>query len=181
MSNINHSLKSKRWKYLVLPFCLLTFLPLSAAAQTAEALQDLQRAILMVDATMEHSFTGGTSYRMYDTYNTATKTGSGTADVWPYTAALEAHCSVIEALTILKDEAPQLYAEHYDRYVNRLKQLYNALDYYRGTYTLNSYAQIKSWSVYGVHRGGSKGTAAVTGIENVYDDQMWICRELVRA
>ena len=181
MSNINHSLKSKRWKYLVLPFCLLTFLPLSAAAQTAEALQDLQRAILMVDATMEHSFTGGTSYRMYDTYNTATKAGSGTADVWPYTAALEAHCSVIEALTILKDEAPQLYADNYERYVNRLKQLYNALDYYRGTYTLNSYAQIKSWSVYGVHRGGSKGTAAVTGIENVYDDQMWICRELVRA
>jgi len=135
----------------------------------------------MVDATMEKSFTDGTNFRMYDTYDTGTKRGSGVADVWPYTAALEAHCSVLEALDALKDEAPQLYQDNHDRFVRRLKNLYNALDYYRGTYTLNSYAQIKNWSIYGVHRGGSKGTAAVTGIENVYDDQMWICRELVRA
>jgi len=136
----------------------------------------------MVDATMQHAFTGSaTTLRMYDLYNTETQQGSGTADVWPYTAALEAHCSVIEALDALKDEAPELYQDNHDRFVSRLKQLYNCLDYYRGTYTLNSYAQVRSWSIYGVHRGATKGSAAVTGIENVYDDQMWLCRELVRA
>lgn len=166
---------------LIIVSFLLFASPFRSIAEESLAITDLQRAILMVDATMDASFTDGNSFRMYDTYNTQSHQGSGTADVWPYTAALEAHCSVIEALDALKDVAPQLYADNHDRFVKRLKQLYNALDYYRGTYTLNSYAQIKSWSIYGVHRGGSKGTAAVTGIENVYDDQMWICRELVRA
>lgn len=166
---------------LFLTAVLWSVCPFNSHAEVSPAVQDLQRAILMVDATMERSFTNGNNFRMYDTYDTSTQQGSGTADVWPYTAALEAHCSVLEALDALKDEAPQLYQDNHDRFVTRLKQLYNALDYYRGTYTLNSYAQIKNWSIYGVHRGGSKGTAAVTGIENVYDDQMWICRELVRA
>ena len=161
---------------------IIIHLSFSSAAAQSMAVQDLQRAILMTDATMEHSFTGSpNNMRMYDLYNTETKQGSGTADVWPYTAALEAHCSVLEALEALKEEAPQLYADNHDRFVTRLKQLFNSLDYYRGTYTLNSYARISSWSIYGVHRGNSKGTAAVTGIENVYDDQMWICRELTRA
>jgi hypothetical protein len=35
--------------------------------------------------------------------------------------------------------------------------------------------------VYGVNRGGSKGSAQVAGIENVYDDQMWLVRELLEA
>ena len=154
----------------------------SSAATSADVAQrNLERAIQMVDATMECSFTDGTSLRMYDLYNTSTRAGSGTADVWPYTAALEAHCSVLEALEALKDACPQLYADHHDRFVSRLKQLFNALDYYRGTYTLNSYAQVRNWSIYGVHRSNTKGTAAVTGIENVYDDQMWLCREMVRA
>ena len=82
---------------------------------------------------------------------------------------------------MLREKAPQLYNDNRERYVKRLKQLFNSLDYYRGTYTLNSYARISQWSIYGVHRSNTKGTAAVTGIENVYDDQMWICREMVRA
>jgi predicted alpha-1,6-mannanase (GH76 family) len=32
-----------------------------------------------------------------------------------------------------------------------------------------------------VNRGGSKGSAKVEGIENVYDDQMWLIRELLEA
>ena len=167
---------------LILLSCYVWGVANATSPTTSISIQDARRAIQMVDATMEHSFTGGTSaMRMYDTYNTSTHPGSGTADVWPYTAALEAHCSVLEALDQLHDVAPDLYADNHDRFVTRLKQLFASLDFYRGTYTLNSYAQVKNWSIYGVHRGGSKGSAAVTGIENVYDDQMWICRELVRA
>ena len=106
--------------------CLLSFSP--AGAQDI-ALQDLQRAIRMTDAAMERTFTGSVNnMRMYDLYNTETKQGSGTADVWPYTAALEAHCSVLEALDALKEQAPQLYADTHDRYVARLKQLFGSLD-----------------------------------------------------
>ena len=32
-----------------------------------------------------------------------------------------------------------------------------------------------------VHRSSTRFTANVQGIENVYDDQMWLCRELIRA
>ena len=155
---------------------------LSAQEPEGEGLL-LRRAITLTDATMSLSFTGSTSnYRMYDTHDISTKQGNGTADVWPYTAALEAHCSVLEALEQLKDEEPELYAENHDRFVARLKVLFNNLAFYAGTYKLNSYTQCqKSWTIYGVHRGGATGQATVTGIENVYDDQMWICRELVRA
>src|SRR5690606_40663265 len=37
------------------------------------------------------------------------------------------------------------------------------------------------WTVYGVNRGNSKGGAQVEGIENVYDDQMWLIREFLEA
>ena len=161
---------------------LISLFSSNATAASETAINDLQRAIELVDATMQYSFTGGsTTLRMYDTFNTQTKVGSGTADVWPYTAALEAHCSVLEALELLKDDVPELYEATHDRYVLRLRQLFDCLDFYRGTYALNSYAQIRNWSIYGVHRSNTRGTAAVTGIENVYDDQMWLCREIVRA
>ena len=82
-------------------FAILFFCPLFAFGDTNDemAIRDLERAIQMTDATMEHSFSGSTSnMRMYDLYNLETQQGSGTADVWPYTAAIEAHCSVIEAM-----------------------------------------------------------------------------------
>ena len=87
-------------------FAILFFCPLFAFGETNDemAIRDLERAIQMTDATMEHSFSGSTSnMRMYDLYNLETQQGSGTADVWPYTAAIEAHCSVIEALDMLRE------------------------------------------------------------------------------
>lgn len=162
---------------------LLTLIvPVSSRAQDTLAVQveDLRRAIALVDDVMDKCFTG-TSMRMYDLYDTSTSRGEGTADVWPYTAALEAHCSVMEALVLLHSSQPDLYDAHYARFETRLRALIDNLAYYKGSFTLHSYAQVASWSVYGVHRSRVKGTAAVTGIENVYDDQMWLCRELVRA
>lgn len=173
-------LKQRIRKLAIVFTCLLV--PASGWAQDTLAVQveDVQRAIALVDGVMDKCF-AGSSMRMYDIYDTSTSKGDGTADVWPYTAALEAHCSVLEALTLMQTSQPDLYAAHYDRYANRLRKLIDNLAYYKGSYLLHSYAQVASWSVYGVHRGSSKGTATVTGIENVYDDQMWICRELVRA
>lgn len=178
-------------KTLFFIFCILYFIFPSNTFAASDARESLVRAIAITDATMATSFTGS-DMRMYDTYNTVTHQGSGVADVWPYTAALEAHCSVLEALEALKTLSPSLAPEQaaeidalfeatHDRFVQRLRQLFDNLAYYAGTYQLKSYARVANWTVYGVHRGGSKGSAAVTGIENVYDDQMWIIRELVRA
>lgn len=179
MSNLTFSIS--RFIFHI-SFCSLLF-PVNCLAEESAAVTGLRRAIVLTDATMETSFTGTQSnLRMYDTYNISTNKGNGTADVWPYTAALEAHCSVLEALELLKDEEPELYAETHDRFVSRLSVLYKNMAFYLGTYKLNSYTQCqKQWTIYGVHRGNATGQATVTGIENVYDDQMWICRELVRA
>ena len=157
-----------------------------AMAQSTKAVADLQHAIEMLDATMERSFRGTTSnYYMADVCDANSDYVSGPSDVWPYTAAIEAHCSVLEALEALKAEAPALYAEHHDRYVEQLDVLIDNLEYYRGSYTLISYATRKTWStVYAVPRANARGKGDVTGDnlkKNVYDDQMWLARELIRA
>ena len=151
-------------------------------AQQQKAKQNLERAMALTDKTIEKCFTGSDSnYRMYDIYNMSLKRGEGTADVWPYTAALEAVCSIIEAIDELEGVLDESEAQQRTRYVELLKKLYNNLEYYSGTFNLTSYARNNAqWTVYGVHRGG-KGTTDVKGIENVYDDQEWIIRELVRA
>ena len=170
------------WRAVYSSFFILclSFFIFHSSFITAQPVENLTRAMTLLDATMQHGFKG-TDLRMYDTYNTSTHTGDGTADVWPYTAALEATCSVLEALDALRADQPALYDQHHDRYVTLLRSLFDNLAYYMGTYRLNSYAYRGRWSIYGVHRSSRKGGAVVAGIENVYDDQMWICRELTRA
>ena len=162
---------------------LLLLSPVAAYAQENNvAVADLQRAIGLLDSTYAKCFTGSNNnLKMYDTYDLKSKRGGGTADVWPYTAALEATNSVLEALEALKQEAPNLYEKYHAKYVGQLRVLYDNLAYYRGSYTLISYASVRRWSIYGVHRASTKERATVTGIENVYDDQMWLIRELMRA
>ena len=72
-------------------FCLLAV----ATCQTAKAaddnlaVQNLQRAINMMDATMQKSFRGtNTNYYMVDVCDVANDDVSGPSDVWPYTAAI---------------------------------------------------------------------------------------------
>ena len=51
----------------VLASLILFVFPFYSCAEESAAVSDLQRAIQMVDATMEKSFTDGNSFRMYDT------------------------------------------------------------------------------------------------------------------
>ena len=157
----------------------------SSLAQSEMAVQNLKRAMLILDATMERSFRGtDTNKYMADVCDTESDEVSGPSDVWPYTAAIEAHCSVLEALKTLKDVEPELYTEHFDKYANQLDMLIDNLAYYKGTYILFSYASRRKWSVYAVPRASERNLANVTGDNlkyNVYDDQMWIARELIRA
>ena len=67
---------------------------------------------------------------------------------------------------------------NFDRFVSFMNW---AMDYYSGTFSLTSFTQTRNWTVYGVNRGKSKGSASVGGRDNVYDDQQWLVRELIEA
>lgn len=163
---------------------LLAPLAFQAHAMTDQelAVRDIQRGIAIADATWEKCIRGtaGNLY-MADVYDTADGSVSGPSDVWPLTAAIEAHCSLLEALGAAMETSPALYDENFQRYQTRLEQLIDNLGYYRGTYRLQSYASSREWSPFAVPRANQRGKADVRGILNVYDDQMWLCRELIRA
>lgn len=167
-------------------FSLILSFSLSLLAQADNnqpiALQNIQRAIDIAEASWRTSMKGDAdNLYMADRYNTITDEASGPADVWPYTAAIEAHCSILEALNAIKRIAPKLYDANFTKFKTRLDHLISNLEYYRGTYTLSSYASCKQWSVFAVPRAKQRGAADVSGILNVYDDQMWLARELIRA
>jgi predicted alpha-1,6-mannanase (GH76 family) len=144
--------------------------------------QNLIRAMELADKAVESHFTGdGMAMARY--YNPYTKVRSEEkGSIWMYTSAIEAVNAILHALQAMKDHGePELYNQHFGEYTELLYRLYQNADYYMGTFQLVSYTQTKEWSVYGVNRGGSKGSAQVSGVENVYDDQMWLVREMLEA
>lgn len=143
---------------------------------------NLTRAIELADNAINAHFTGsGMAMARY--YNPYTGTRSDEkGSVWMYTSAIEAVNAILHGLQTEKEKGDaSLYNKHYTRFVEVLGNLYDNADYYLGTFSLTSYTQTKEWTVYGVNRGSSKGGAKVEGIENVYDDQMWLVRELLES
>lgn len=144
--------------------------------------QNLKRAIELCDRAFKvHFQTEG--MKMARFFNPKTQLQSDeTGSIWMYTSAIEAVNAILRALQLEKEFGlGVLYEKHFDRYQDRLSLLYDNIDYYLGTYRLTSYTQTKNWSVYGVHRSSVKGAAKVAGIENVYDDQMWLIREYLQS
>lgn len=144
--------------------------------------QNLNRAMELTDNAITSHFTGDgmAMARYYNPYTGVRSDEKGS--VWMYTSAIEAVNAILHALEAQKEHGnAALYDQHFSKYSELLDKLVDNADYYLGTFQLTSYTQTKEWSVYGVNRGGSKGAAAVDGIENVYDDQMWLIRELLEA
>ncbi len=144
--------------------------------------QNLQRAMELTDKAVEAHFTGDgmAMARFYNPYTGARSTEKGS--VWMYTSAIEAVNAILHALEAHKESGnAALYDQHFNKYSTLLDKLVDNVDFYQGTFELVSYTQTKDWSVYGVNRGGAKGTAEVAGIMNVYDDQQWLIRELLEA
>ncbi|MEA4918997.1 glycoside hydrolase family 76 protein [Proteiniphilum sp.] len=144
--------------------------------------RNLKRAMEITDHTIAAHFTGS-GMRMARFYNPYADTRPDeVGSVWMYTSAIEAVNAILHALQAEKEHGDgTLYNTHFKRYTDQLRELYDNADYYLGTFTLTSYTQTKEWTIYGVNRGRSKGTAKVEGIENVYDDQMWLTRELLES
>ena len=144
--------------------------------------QNLLRAMELTDNAVSSHFTGEgmAMARYYNPYTDVRSEEKGS--IWMYTSAIEAVNAILHGLKAQKEKGnATLYNDHFSRYSQLLQRLYDNADYYLGTFQLVSYTQTKSWSVYGVNRGNSKGSAKVEGIENVYDDQMWLVRELLEA
>jgi predicted alpha-1,6-mannanase (GH76 family) len=175
--------------------CSFTFLMLVAACNDTASDPDpdpqeevslsernLLRAIELTDNAVASHFTGDgmTMARFYNPYTNVRSEEKGS--VWMYTSAIESVNAILHSLEAQKEHGnTTLYNEHFTKYSDLLQNLYDNLEYYMGTFQLVSYTQTKEWSVYGVNRGGSKGSAQVEGIENVYDDQMWLVREFLEA
>lgn len=144
--------------------------------------QNLFRAMQLTENVINKQF-NGEGMSMARSYNPFLKTSSTEiGSVWMYTSAIQATCAIIEALDVYKAKGnTELWEANHDKYIAILDKLIDNTDYYLGTFQLTSYTQTKTWSVYGVNRSTSKGTAKVDGIANVYDDQMWLIRELLLA
>ena len=144
------------------------------------AVQNLQRSIDLLDRTMEVYFEPQT-LKMSRFYNPSTQEKSEeVASVWMYTAGIEAVNAILHGLENLSNSGESaLYQAHYDRLVDLLDNFYRQADYYLGSFELTSYTQTKTWSIYAVNRAANKGEADVSGVLNVYDDQMWLIRELL--
>jgi len=144
------------------------------------SVRNLTRATILFDAAMQHYISG--EIKMADMYNPSTDKASGEADVWPYTAAIEACNSILEGYLALNKAGKTPEQGSAIAYKDQLEKLYDGLEYYAGTFKLTSFTRNnQEWTVYGVHRGSMKGGARVDGDQNVYDDQQWIIRELLRS
>lgn len=144
---------------------------------------NLSRAITLAKAAFGNYFDSGSGMTMHRYYNPYSKTRSAEiGSVWMYTASIEATVAIMDALKAQKEKGDAvLYDANYAFFKSSLDKLFEGLKYYQGTYTLTSYTQTASWTAYAVNRASSPGTADMSGVLNVYDDQMWLVRELCKA
>jgi len=144
--------------------------------------RDIERSIEMVQSGLDHYFDldGMKMSRYYNPFTGEKSDEIGS--VWMYTSAMEAVNSIMGALKAQKESGDAvLYDKYFDKFVKLFSDLYEGSQYYKGTFELVSYTQTHEWSVYAVNRAKEIGTANVTGVLNVYDDQMWFIRELIEA
>ncbi len=140
------------------------------------------RAIKIINSAVDHYFEGS-SMQMARYYNPFTGIRSNEiGSVWMYTSSIEAVNATMKAMKDLKDNGkPELYNQNWTSLQSLLERLVDNLEYYAGTFDLTSYTGTNSWTVYAVNRAGSPGSADVTGVLNVYDDQEWLVGELLES
>lgn len=142
------------------------------------AVRNTQRSMTLLDNVMAKYYNGSNRH-IAMSYNIITHEAEGEVSVWEYTAAYEAVNSVLEALEAIKASAPKLYKGNHAKYVKLLGEMYKGMQMYKGSFSLPSYTGRNTWSVYSVDRGADPAGKGYK--ENVYDDQMWIMREDMRA
>lgn len=145
------------------------------------ASRDIGRAVMMTDSAVNAFL--GPEMRMYRTYDPFKDSlcDSRVENVWEYSSAFEAAANILSALKMQKEKGDgSLHALYFSRFKTLADSLYSGMQYYRGSYELTSYTKIRHpWTVYGVPRAEEPGSNDVSGILNVYDDQMWLMRDFI--
>ncbi len=136
--------------------------------RTAARADQLAKAVLDLFIDNEIYEYDGEIY-MYDTYKPWSKESEGNASVWHYTSVV-AMASRLYAISEGETKA------FYEKWV---KDLWKEMDWYKGTGLITSYNSSEMRTMYAVNRAFMRNTANVTGINAVYDDQMWILKELI--
>lgn len=145
------------------------------------ATRNLERAMTITDAAVEAYISSELGmYKYYNPY-TGVVTDYSYENVWEYSSAFEAVANILYALHLQKEGGNStLYDLHYSRYKELLDRLYMGLQYFKGSYSLTSYTKNnRPWTVYGVPRASDPGGNDVSGVLNVYDDQMWLIRDFI--
>lgn len=138
---------------------------------------NLKTSISLLHTSLEKYFTDDLQV-MHRFYNPFTrKRSEEKASVWMYTSAIESVNSILKTLY----KTGQHRTVEYEKHEQLLAKLYDYADFYLGTFELISFTQTRTWNVYAVDRVHEKGKARVTGIYNVYDDQMWLIKELLES
>ncbi len=140
------------------------------SAYAALAARNAERANVLGSVIEDYYISGrGDNIKFAMYLNTNNLSTSNTASVWHITSAL----TMMSKLWAI-DAGGQGAG-----YASLHAQTLSAMDYYKGTAYIANYNSNAEQTMYAVNRANSKGTASLADIAAVYDDQMWIVRELV--
>lgn len=140
------------------------------ANYAALAAQNAERADVLGSVIKDKYVNGrGDNLTFYMYLNTDTLRVRDTASVWHISAAL----SMTSKLWAVNAGGK---ASTYSKFHS---QILDAMEYYKGTAYIANYSSNIEQTMYAVNRAGSKGTASLADVAAVYDDQMWIIRELI--
>lgn len=140
------------------------------SAYAALATQNAERAHVLGSVIEKYYITGrGDNIKFAMYLNTNSKSTSNVASVWHITSAL----SMMSKLwTVNAGGKGADYASLHGKTLT-------AMEYYKGTAFIVNYSGNVEQTMYAVNRANSPGTASLADVAAVYDDQMWIVRELV--
>lgn len=132
------------------------------------------RAVQLAKSTLEkyvdqELYSSDNEIYIYDSYNPWTDETDGEASVWHYTSVV----AMANRLTAITSGDNKNYFNGY------CADLWDEMDWYKGSAEITSYRSKKTRTMYAVDRAYNKNTANIKGIKAVYDDQMWIIREML--
>lgn len=142
------------------------------AAYAELAVRNTERAHVLAQGLEELYITDNGRFLDIGMYaNTKTGKPNGIASVWHISAVLSM-TSKLWALDAGGEGA---------HYATLYGDLLGTMEYHKGTAQITTYNGTTKRTMYAVNRSGAPGTASLAGVAAVYDDQMWIIRELIYA
>ncbi|MBO5778217.1 MAG: hypothetical protein J6R82_01480 [Clostridia bacterium] len=142
------------------------------ATYLALAAQNADRAHI-IGSTIEKYYVDGRGNNLtfYMYLNTNTMKPHDTASVWHISSVLS---MTSKLWSINAGGKGSSYASFYGKILDEM-------EYYKGTGFVTTYNKQIEQTMYAVNPSGTKGGASLAGVAAVYDDQMWIIRELIYA